>query len=289
MNRKQILIVDDDPDLLFLVAHGVKTLGLDYQVTTAADGFAAINKVQTQKFDLIVTDYMMPEMTGLELVEQVRQLSPETQCILMTAHHDTSGVRSEVEHLNLAGFVGKPFTMPEFMKVVEDVVAQIDTASNTETLKTPVPKESIQEHLKNLHRQIGARTVLLVSSDGSPKYVVGVDDRDRIIRLASFVSANFLAIVELASLFGDTDTVFTSSYYEGNNYNIYAYNINGDYFLAVLFDAGGKPGTVWFYTKQVATILASLLPSKKPTLTNKASATMSRDFDDIFGGEVFSQ
>ena len=101
--------------------------------------------------------------------------------------------------------------------------------------------------------------------------------------MASFVSNNFLAIIELASLFGDTDTIFRSSYYEGNKYNIYAYNINGDYFLAVVFGAGGKPGTVWFYAKQAATELASMLPSSENVLSHDDSVTLAEDFETLLG------
>ncbi len=286
MDHKRVLIVDDDPDLLFLVAHGVKNLGPNYQVSTAADVGSALKQIQQYKHNLVVTDYMMPNLTGLELIEKVQELSPDTQFILMTAHHDSSGMRNQISGKNLAGFIGKPFTMPELLNVIKDVITEIE-AKPAKKVPATAPlskKEVIKEQLKNLQRQTGARSLLLVKANGLPIYVVGVNDRDRVGRLASFVANNFLAIVELSSLFGDNDSVFSSSYYEGNNYNIYAYNINGDFFLTVLFEAGVKPGTVWFYTKQTATTLKSLLPaSKKSTLTHKASAAMAKDFDNLLG------
>lgn len=286
MSRKRVLIVDDDPDLLFLAAHGVKSLGPDFQVITAVDGHSALEQAKKQQFDLVITDYMMPEMTGLELVQAVRQLSSDTLFILMTAHHDTSGMRDEVEDLALAGFVGKPFSMPDLLGTIKGVIEKIDVVE-PEKPDVSLSSVGIQEQLKNLKSQIVAHSVLLVNADGKPLYTVGITDKVRSARLASFVSTNFLAITELASLFGDTDTVFSSSYYEGNKYNIYACNINGEYFLAVVFDANSKPGTVWFYTKQMATELASKLPSaSKSSLTNKASASLSKDFDDLFGNEV---
>ncbi len=284
MTRKYILIVDDDPDLLFLAAHGVKSLGPEHQVVTAPNGISALNQAQNQTFDLIITDYMMPEMSGLELMEQVRQISPQTQFILMTAHHDSGGIRNKIETKELAGFVGKPFTLSDLLEEVKGVISQLDSVLETPLSNTPIQKGAIEEQLKNLHRQTGARSVILINADGSPMAMVGVTDPSRVARLASFVSSNFLAIMELASLFGDKDSAFSSSYYEGNNYNIYAYNINGEFFLAVLFDVGGKPGTVWFYTKQVAATLVPILPTtKKSLLTHKDSLTLAKDFDDMFG------
>jgi len=289
MKSKRILIVDDDPDLLFLAAHGVKSLGADYHVTTASNGAMALDQVQQKKFDLILTDYMMPEMTGLDLVREARKTSPETPFILMTAHHDTSQMREEIKGLNLAGFVGKPFTVPDLLKVVQKTISRFDNTTEPEeqpAAGSAAPRKVISEQLKELYRQTGAWSVLLVSADGEPVYVIGSADRANATRLATFVSTNFLAIIELATLFGDNESVFTSSYYEGNNYNIYAYNINSKFFLTVVFSAGGKPGTVWFYTKQVATTLAPLLSASEKTLTDKASARMKKDFDDLVGDET---
>jgi CheY-like chemotaxis protein/predicted regulator of Ras-like GTPase activity (Roadblock/LC7/MglB family) len=283
MNSKRILIVDDDPDLLFLVAHGLKNLGSDYRVSTASSGGAALEQVQKQRFDLVVTDYMMPEITGIDLVRQVREISPDTHFILMTAHHDTNPMREKIEDLGLAAFVGKPFTMPEILTVIERVVSQTVSEPAVKPDPTPLPKEHIREVLQTLRRQTGGHMVLLVSSEGMPVHAAGDIDRDRASRLASFVSTNFLAINELASFFGDTDSVFKSNYYEGTKYNIYAYNINGDFFLTLIFGAGGKPGTAWFYTKQAATELASVLPNITTTSSGQANTTVASDFDKLVG------
>jgi hypothetical protein len=113
--------------------------------------------------------------------------------------------------------------------------------------------------------------------------LAGKIDRARAARLANFVSANFLAITELASLFGDNESVFKSSYYEGNKYNIYAYDINGSFFLAVVIGADSKPGTVWFYTRQAAMELASLLSSPEGKQTQNGGGTIAADFDDLLG------
>jgi CheY-like chemotaxis protein/predicted regulator of Ras-like GTPase activity (Roadblock/LC7/MglB family) len=283
MNSKRILIVDDDPDLLFLVAHGIKNLGPDYQVSTASSGNSALEHVQKHRFDLVVTDYMMPEMTGIDLVREVRQTSPNICFILMTAHHESAQMKEKIGDLKLAAFVGKPFTMPELLKVIQQVLHQSDPDSDAKPSQTSLPKEAIKEQLQNLQRQTGAHTVLLVNSEGTPVYGVGNIDRDRASRLASFISANFLAVIEMASLFGDHDSVFKSSYFEGDHYNIYAYNINGDFFLAVVFGAGGKPGTVWFYTKQAVSGLASVLPNSGTGLSKQASTTLATDFDKLVG------
>jgi predicted regulator of Ras-like GTPase activity (Roadblock/LC7/MglB family) len=151
---------------------------------------------------------------------------------------------------------------------------------------TQTKKQAIHEQLQGLRRQTGAHTVLLVNSNGLPVGAAGQVDRTRAVRLGAFVSNNFLAVAELASLFGDNETVFKSSYYEGNKYNIYACDINGNFFLAIVFGARDKPGTVWFYAKQVATALAAILPGKEAALNQDASVVLSRDFNDLVGDEA---
>jgi CheY-like chemotaxis protein/predicted regulator of Ras-like GTPase activity (Roadblock/LC7/MglB family) len=282
VSNKRILVVDDDPDLLFLVAHGIKSLQSDYQVITAVNGALALQQAQKQKFDLVVTDYMMPEMSGLELIRQIRQTAPETHFILMTAHYETQQLRHSVDDMKLSGFVSKPFTMPGLLESVRRVMTEVTAAAEPAPSDKTAPKAAILQLLQTLRHQIGAHHVLLVNVDGSPVQIAGSLERSKALRLASFVSANFLAIAELATLFGDTESVFKSSYYEGNRYNIYIHDINSSFFLAVVIGAGNKPGTVWFYTRQTAAELALLLPSAELRDTHQTIAT---DFDDLFGNK----
>lgn len=275
-------MVDDDPDLLFLVAHGIKSLQPGYQVTTAVNGAVALQQAQKQKFDLIVTDYMMPEVSGLELIRQIRQTAPETRFILMTAHYETQRLRNTVDDMELSGFVGKPFTMPELLETIMRVMTQVGAAAEPLRSDQIIPKAAVLELLQTLRRQIGAHHVLLVNAAGLPVQIAGNMERAKALRLANFVSANFLAIAELATLFGDNESVFKSSYYEGNKYNIYVHDVNGNFFLAVVINAENKPGTVWFYTKQAATELALVLPSVELRDTEQSMMT---DFDDLFGNK----
>ncbi len=283
MDTKRILVVDDDPDMLFLVAHGIKTLGPNYQVSTAASANAALEQVNKYRFDLIVTDYMMPEMTGLDLVPQVRQISPQTQFVMITAHHDTNRIRDVVGNLNIGGFVGKPFILPELLEVIQEVASQTEPSPNPDEPQL-LSRDKIVELLDDLRRQTGARNVLLINTAGAAVHVSGANDPDKMARLAAFVSSNFQAMADLASLFDDSETSFKSSYFEGNRYNIYAYNLNGSFFLGVVFGADVKPGSVWFYTKQIVGMLTKLLPTTGEIIPNRPTRdTLAKDFDDLLG------
>lgn len=287
MSKKHVLIVDDAKDILFLLMHSVKRLGPEYEVTTANDGATAMELIQKQKFDLIITDYMMPGMTGVDLVQAVRKVSPETQVVLMTAH-DTRGMRNMVDTLKLGGYVGKPFTVPEILEVVRRAIARTTQAAESDHPDAPALglNQAVQQQLETLRNKTGAHFVLLVSASGHALRVVGETNRAKVTRLAAFVAANFLAVTELASLLGDNESVFRSSYHEGSKYNIYAYDINGEFLLAVVFGVQGKPGTIWFYTKQTGAALADLLDQTSENSSTQAENTnMTNDFEGMFGGE----
>lgn len=286
MTDKHVLIVDDAPDILFLLTHSVKRLGPDFKVSTAMDGIEALELIQQRKFDLVITDYMMPGMTGLELAQEIRQRSPDTQVLLMSAY-DTIALRDQVETMQLGGYLGKPFSVPEILGMVQRIVAQTRQTVRQEPAKSPVQSQAVFEQLKLLHNQTGSQCVLLLNSDGQPLQVVGQVDRTKISRLAMFVAANFLTVSELATLLDDNTSVFKSIYHEGSKYNIYAYDINGEFLLAVLFGPMGKPGTVWFYTKQAATNLAPLLGQRvAPEVLDDKTSTVAEEFDDLLGDKT---
>jgi CheY-like chemotaxis protein/predicted regulator of Ras-like GTPase activity (Roadblock/LC7/MglB family) len=287
MSKKQVLIVDDAKDIVFLLMHSLKRLGPEYEVTTATDGATALELIQKQKFDLIITDYMMPGMTGVDLAQVVRKVSPDTQVVLMTAH-DSKGMRNTIETLQLGGYVGKPFTVAEILEVVQRAIARTTQAAEIEHPDAPALglNQAVNQHLEILRSKTGAHYVLLVSASGHPLRIIGETNRAKGARLAAFVAANFLAVTELASLLGDNESVFKSSYHEGSKYNIYAYDINGEFLLAVVFGTQGKPGTVWFYTKQTGAALADLLNQASKNVSIEAENTnLANDFEGMFGPE----
>jgi DNA-binding NtrC family response regulator len=82
--KKNILIVDDELDLLLLLKRSLEP-ELDCHVTTAPSGRKALQLMQQQSFDLVLTDIKMPEMDGMELLDIIKRRHPELTVLLMTA------------------------------------------------------------------------------------------------------------------------------------------------------------------------------------------------------------
>ena len=81
---KNILIVDDESEMRVALETTLKRE--KFQLTCAEDGKQALEKMENNDFDLILTDVRMPKLNGLELLRAVKERSPKTQVIMMTAY-----------------------------------------------------------------------------------------------------------------------------------------------------------------------------------------------------------
>ncbi len=88
-----ILLVDDNR--LGLVARKSVLEELGYQITTALEGVTALELYGAGKFDLVITDYKMPRMNGLELIQRIRELAANAPIILISGYADALGMNEE--------------------------------------------------------------------------------------------------------------------------------------------------------------------------------------------------
>ena len=113
----RIVLVDDDPDLLRLV--GLRLGAAGYEVEVLGSAEAALNALAARRADLLLTDWRLPGIDGLELFEQVRQRYPAMPVILLTAHGTVPDAVDAVSR-GVFGYLVKPFDG----KALLDKVAQ---------------------------------------------------------------------------------------------------------------------------------------------------------------------
>jgi PAS domain S-box-containing protein len=117
-----ILLVEDDASVRRLLAILLESAG--YRVTAAADGAEAlaITDESQRRFDLLLSDYVMPGLSGLELANELRGRWPELRVVLMTGHAVIPGAAvSELPHG--AELLGKPFTREQLQRVVTGMLS----------------------------------------------------------------------------------------------------------------------------------------------------------------------
>jgi small GTP-binding protein len=118
---KRVLIVEDDPSMKFLLKDGLIDLGAKFYVETAPSGEAALEKLSQGHWDLVVTDNRMPGMSGLQLIEVVKERAPATLTILITAY-GSEEVEQAARRLNVYHYMAKPFPLADLKRVIEDAL-----------------------------------------------------------------------------------------------------------------------------------------------------------------------
>lgn len=114
-----ILVVDDDPDVLEATTMMLGEFG--YSVVSSSSAGEAIDKLSSNHIDVIVTDIVMPEVSGINLLEKVHSIDPKIPVILMTAYADMEKV---IEALKMGAFdfIIKPFSLELLAHSVEKAV-----------------------------------------------------------------------------------------------------------------------------------------------------------------------
>jgi CheY-like chemotaxis protein len=121
MGDKKVLVVDDEIHIVHVVAIKLRNNG--YEVLSAENGAEAFEIACKEKPDIIVTDFQMPIMTGLELIEKLRQ-SEQTKdipVILLTARN-FAVTQDQQEHLQIHKCLSKPFSPKELLGYIEDII-----------------------------------------------------------------------------------------------------------------------------------------------------------------------
>jgi PAS domain S-box-containing protein len=118
--RARILVVEDDPRVRQFIVECLEILG--YQVMQADDGPAGLEKLESTRPDLLITDFLMPGMTGAELIEQARKKSPGLPAIIATGYAD---MRAIDEVIDADMVLRKPFQLNDLAYKVQHALAAV--------------------------------------------------------------------------------------------------------------------------------------------------------------------
>jgi DNA-binding NtrC family response regulator len=114
-SKLSVLVIDDDPDILeylqdFLSAEG-------YEVTTLDDPTVAVERIRDEVFHLVVLDLMMPRVSGLDLLAQIRAADDDIAVIILTGYPSLESASASIQH-DVSAYIHKPFTAQEFREVI---------------------------------------------------------------------------------------------------------------------------------------------------------------------------
>lgn len=123
-SQKKILIAEDEPSLREMLVMVLEDE--DYQVNAAADGEEACCMMNSNHYDLLLTDQFMPKMNGFELISKCLDAFPATKTILVSgggggleAEHGKGTIKFQNQQLNVDIFLKKPCNLEELISIVE--------------------------------------------------------------------------------------------------------------------------------------------------------------------------
>ncbi len=110
--RPRVLVADDESSIRELLS---KTLALaEYEVETAQDGRAALDRLRLGRYDLLIADLKMPGLDGLTLIREARRLKSDLPVIIITGF-STESSAIEAVNLGVSGYLTKPFRVPQVL------------------------------------------------------------------------------------------------------------------------------------------------------------------------------
>lgn len=123
--HNKILFVEDEEDLTLIVADTLR--GQGYEVITAADGIAGLEKFKTAGADIIVADVMMPQMDGFSMAKEIRKLSPSVPLLFLTAKSTIDDIEEGFE-IGANDYLKKPFELRELIVRIKALLRRYNTS-----------------------------------------------------------------------------------------------------------------------------------------------------------------
>jgi len=199
-----VLIVDDQRDVSRLLRSALETIEQGLKVSEAPSGEEAILEASHIRVDLLVADYRLPGINGLELMKKFRVVNPDGKVILITGISDPRQLK-QVQEADADAFFSKPVSMGDFLDAVERLLGLARTilhTGNTGKLSAPVEQErnSLGDHLSSLRANLKAQAVLFINQMGHIEAEAGqLPDPNNAVSLISALTGMLNAAQRAAS------------------------------------------------------------------------------------------
>ena len=273
----RILIVDDQREVARVLRTSLELMERDYKIVDVPSGEEAILEAPRQPFDLVVADYRLPGMSGIDLIKRMRKKNKDLKSIVISAY-DLDEVSDKIKELKVLKVLKKPIDMDDFAAVVQEALHGKAKIHRGETLSDKIgPIPTIDEGpislvLGAMRADLGANATILVDRKGRVVQQHGTIGEDlRFSELSVLLAANFTTTGEISTYLGD-DPPTALHFYDGGNYDIYSLALGLHYFITIVFPAGSERqmGAVVRFGTRAATELAPMVGGEDAAPIDKA-------------------
>ncbi len=292
MAAKRILVVDDEKSLLFVLREKLERLDSSYEVFTASDGFAALKEMESHTFDLIITDYKMAGMDGLELLASIRFKQPNARVVLMTAY-SSDALESEARRLQAYNYLTKPLDMKAFGALVQDALGEVAVSRPGILIMSDERYQRVHKLLEKLRMDASASCAFLADANGQSLARAGNVEKLPMEEIASLLGGGVATLMEVGrTLDGQSDAV-NLIYREGKKEYLYATNVGQNLLLILLIDRtpySTRLGSVWYYAQQTTADLCKVVgeaeyASPQDVFGDSANQDFGQEIDKLLMGD----
>lgn len=187
-------IVDDDQAILYVLQNIIEKNFDDEVVGMNTDPKAAVNEIELRDVDIVLADLLMPDLSGIELVKQVKNVKPTVRFIMISKVQD-SELRAKAYQAGIEFFINKPVNLIEVQSVVDKVKQSIKMAAQLSSISAMVNQfnHATTAHLPNQQRSVSERanTILKALGMGSER---GSADILKVITLMASNNSNYRSL-----------------------------------------------------------------------------------------------
>lgn len=207
MASHRILIVEDQREVSRLLRTALETLEYDLEVVEIPSGEEAVLDAARKPVDLLLSDYRLPGMSGIELMNKVRGHRPQVKVILITGQTDPK-IRKEIAEAGADAFFLKPVPIADFLDAVERHLGLVETFLPPEPISTDENEilRTLPDLLVGLRQDLEAKVVLLLNDSGDVLARAGdLPDSSKEVSLLSSLLSIYSASQKVPRLLGQTN------------------------------------------------------------------------------------
>ena len=118
--QKETIVLVDDEDMVLTSLRSILSLETEYEVITFTSAGEALKYVTDNSVDLVISDYLMPEMDGISFLAQVREVKPEIPRIILTGYADKENAIKAINEVGLFQYIEKPWDNDDLMLIIRN-------------------------------------------------------------------------------------------------------------------------------------------------------------------------
>ncbi len=287
MEDFEILFVDDDTTILSLVEEYLTTF--NYRISVVDNGLKALELIKDKDFDVVFTDFKMPDITGLELLAVIKEYRPLTEVIIVTGH---GTMESAVQAMKYGSYdyIQKPFKLDVLKILIEKIYEEKKLKQGNIILKSRLKERhrfdqlvGISLKMQEIYEQIdrmsrNSPNVLIQGESGTGKELTAHvihNNSDR--RQNAFVPVN-------CKSFGKG---MTENQTYNHALNLFKTTAGGTIFFDEITEI--NPDTQAEISRAYTDILQTAPGDNKPVSDVRLLAATNRDLEESVGREIFDQ